>query len=659
MAAPSTHIDLVRNRTPNSTLGPFDGKVAALVQLRGESYFITTHADYVPALLSLEQPHAVFLRSDLRYRTDNPTLWPQEWTAKHCHLAAIQKPGSCSEMQIMWWNLTPQDFVFGSAVMQGIGRLRPYKLSQFLPPVNDLVARCTQLSPTRASPLFGHLINGVLIWIEQLQMLPTTYTKMVFAVTSLQRTFLELDALYEYMTKYKRRIDNYSHRFPESTPVAPCIGAFTFVPLVAQQLWAARLPVWLLRPSHTFDSENILAEVSLLQPHHITLDALDEDAAISRAAVLTPWYWEAFKQFTNCNPPTAPVASGSCTVVAPVPPASSDVAKGSSSRPTSSQKPQPRRSHPNHQPQRYSPYSSKLPQKPAPNNASNNPGPHDKFQPLTIPEMPPFVRAWADALVQVDKSHASSAEHAALYVLPEPALLVNSERRCTFIHHWTLLSDGFLYMLSQPTPPQFLSNQEWRDILEGHLELRGHPKSRTHTCSKALEDRIRPALLTSNVSKIQGFPVPPGQIPPYSLQQIHEIVWQVAETNFRFEFAALDRLASGQDRLEDVKRCFAGGMFVGVPLELSKKGWAAIAMEDRERYIIRTAKLMLGWTTRARLPAVIRAAENKNNWLSSELQALEIAVCCHYTQAFWEYLGRAAVIPMCLDHDIEKEDGEL
>jgi hypothetical protein len=28
-------------------------------------------------------------------------------------------------------------------------------------------------------------------------------------------------------------------------------------------------------------------------------------------------------------------------------------------------------------------------------------------------------------------------------------------------------------------------------------------------------------------------------------------------------------------------------------------------------------------------------------------------------QAFWEYFGRAAVLPMRLDHELEKEDGEI
>ncbi|KAF8197831.1 hypothetical protein K438DRAFT_1824718 [Mycena galopus ATCC 62051] len=549
--------------------------------------------------------------------------------------------------------------IVGSAITRGVGRLRSNKLSQFLPPVNDLVGRCTNLkgASSQFNPLFGQLINSMLAWIEQLQTLPTTYKDMVFYVTSLQRTFLELEALYEYTTKYKPRVDNYyAARVPASTPVAKCVGAFTTNPVIAQQLWVANLPVWFIRPTHIFAEENILATVPLVEPISIALDALDEGAypvmysrdstvekmvAISRGAVLDPWYRQAFNGFTRLSSAT-PIASRSRP----------DITQSGGSRPsTLVQKSQERRSQPNKQRQCSAPciYAEYIQE----TRPKHEPTPQrDKFCPLAIPEMPPTIAAWANALMGVDRSVRSSAKYGAPYVLPEPALLVHSERRAMFLHHWNLLADGFLFMLGQPMPPQFLSGQEWRDVLEGLLTPRGIEGS-------PLADRIRPALEASNVTAIEGLPVPSTEVPKYNLERTRETVWKVAETNFRFEFAALDRLASGMDRLDEVKRCFASGMLVGVPLELSKRGWAATAMQDRERYIIRTARLMLGWNTTSPLPPVIHNVATKTHWSPSDMQALEFAVCQHYTQSFWELLGCAAVIPMRLDHHIEKEDGEL
>ncbi|KAF8197199.1 hypothetical protein K438DRAFT_1824855 [Mycena galopus ATCC 62051] len=641
------NIDLLRNRAPGAALGPFDGKVAALAQLGPEHYFITTHADYVPALTSLQRPQALFLRSDTRYGTDDPTLWPQEFSAQYCHLAAIPKRGSRPELEVMWWDPSPEYFVVGSAITRGVGCLRSNKLSQFLPPVNDLVDRCTNLKGTSSqfNPLFGQLINSMLAWIEQLQTLPTTYKDMVFYVTSLQRTFLELEALYKYTTKYKPCMDNYyAARVPASTPVAKCVRAFTTNPVIAQQLWVANLPVWFIRPTHIFAEENILTTVPLVEPISIALDALDEGAypvmysgdstvekmvAISRGAMLDPWYRQAFNGFTRSSSAT-PIASRSRP----------DITQSGGSRPsTLVQKPQERRSQSNKQRQCSAPYSKPPPKpamqniykKPAPN--TNQPPQRDKFCPLAIPEMPPTIAAWANALMGVDRSVRSSAKHGAPYVLPEPALLGHSERRAMFLHHWNLLADGFLFMLGQPMLPQFLSGQEWRDVLEGLLMPRGIEGSRTNTRSKALADRIQPALEASNITAIEGLPIPSTEVPKYNLERTHETVWKVAETNFRFEFAALDRLASGMDRLDEVKRCFAGGML--------------------------NARLMLCWNTTSPLPPVIRNVATKTHWSPSDMQALEVAVCQHYTQSFWELLGRAAVIPMRLDHHIEKEDGEL
>lgn len=267
----------------------------------------------------------------------------------------------------------------------------------------------------------------------------------------------------------------------------------------------------------------------------------------------------------------------------------------------------------------------------------------------------------ANALARVNRSIIPYTSNDAdkKYVLPEPALLVNTtpERRRKFLHHWTLLADGFIYTLTQQ--PQLLRPQEWRDILEGLMTERGVHGSKTQRRSKKLQDCIRPALEASNVSDIEGFPVPVESLPEFSLAQIREIVWRVAETSFRFELCALDKRASGKNRLDDVKTCFAGHMLVGVPLEMSQRGWAASMLEECHRYVVRTAVLMLDWTTKSPRPHIIDRIAERRQWTVDNMQALEIAVCCYYTQAFWEYFGRAAVIPMRLDHDIGKEEGEL
>jgi hypothetical protein len=287
----------------------------------------------------------------------------------------------------------------------------------------------------------------------------------------------------------------------------------------------------------------------------------------------------------------------------------------------------------------------------------------DKFVLLTTEEMPRPIAAWADALAKVDQQVApmNSDPSSRRYVLPEPAMLVNTSyqgRHNKFLQHWSLVSDGFIYMLTQPEHTQLLSMQEWRDILEGRMTERGPANSKTFQRSSKMAGRIGPALAACNISiaNLEGFPAPTDSEPDFNVYQTREIVWQVAEVSFRFEFSVLDKRASGKLRLDAVKNCFAGHMMVTVPLEFSKQGWAATSIEERHRYIGRMATLMLDWRSESRLPDIIRRISYSSTWSPGDMQLLENAVCRYYTQSFWEHFGRAAVVPMHLDHDLPAKD---
>ncbi|KAJ6595442.1 hypothetical protein B0H10DRAFT_2328547 [Mycena sp. CBHHK59/15] len=653
-------IDFLRNRDPKTVPGPFDGKVGAFAEIGGRHYFITSNADYVPGLPSLELPHAVFLRLDMRYGTDDPALWPQQFTQRYCHMPAIAQRGARPELQVMWWNPSVDEFEVGSAVTRGLGRLKYSYVSKFLPPINKLIEQCKALrnsSPKLVLPLFGELIQHILIWIEQLQTLPTTFSKMLF-VTSLQHVFLELNALYNYMTIYKPRIDNYLASAPAGTAVAQCVGVFTTVPTVAQQLWAARLPFWFLRPVEVFDSENIWTVVALRNPmfglsdpnaHGVGAPPVlytgnsteHKIAAINHVAAHTPWYYDPFE--TTFEPADTRSRSPS--------PDSVSVAS-TSWHPVAAANIQ----------QQQQPYPTNSPAKKAPKPKGPAKIERDKFSALQIPEMPPSIACMADSLALVDRGVVPSTSNLGdkRYVLPKPTLLVNtSPLRCRkFLQHWKLLVDGFIYMLTQHHP-LILSSQEWRDILEGLLTKRGKPGSRTYRQSEKLENVLCPALDAFDVGSFELFPVPNEELPEFSLEMIQEIVWEVAETSFRFEFCTLDRRASGKDRLNEVKGCFTGHMLVGVPLAMSKCGWASTMLEERHRYAGQTAILMLDWTTKSPRPDIIRRVSERLPWSPSQMQELETAVCRYYTQAFWEYFGCPAIVPLRLDHAMEKEDGQL
>lgn len=133
----------------------------------------------------------------------------------------------------------------GSAVTRELGRLPPRRITPLLNVANAVIEQCTKLreaSNVPLNPLFGELIQHILMWFEQLQTLPTTFTKMLFALTSLQREVLELDALFQYLTIYKPRMSNYLAPAASVPGVAQFVGAFTTLPMIAQQLWSAGVP---------------------------------------------------------------------------------------------------------------------------------------------------------------------------------------------------------------------------------------------------------------------------------------------------------------------------------------------------------------------------------------------------------------------------------
>jgi hypothetical protein len=125
------------------------------------------------------------------------------------------------------------------------------------------------------------------------------------------------------------------------------------------------------------------------------------------------------------------------------------------------------------------------------------------------------------------------------------------------------------------------------------------------------------------------------------------MLWAVAETNFRFEFLALDRRASQLNRPDACRECFVGGMLMGMPVEYAKQGLASTSIATRHPFFLRIARLMGDWSPRPRAGAIAQAQGN-HQWDKTEMLELEEAVAKHYTQMFFELFGCVAVVPMRL-----------
>jgi hypothetical protein len=133
-----------------------------------------------------------------------------------------------------------------------------------------------------------------------------------------------------------------------------------------------------------------------------------------------------------------------------------------------------------------------------------------------------------------------------------------------------------------------------------------------------------------------------------------EVLWELAELNFRFELAALDGRMSGSmvsDRNHLVVTCFPDAAETGslliVKLECANQGLGSSDWQQKSRYLLALKHLMMGWTS-CTLPEIIK--EEKIVWKAAELDRLEEAITKLYSQEFYDRFRRAPIVPRHLSH---------
>ncbi|KAJ7728740.1 hypothetical protein B0H16DRAFT_1697357 [Mycena metata] len=557
----------------------------------------------------------------------------------------------------MWWDPQRSDFIcpdMGKTLIHGLGRLKFSKLGDLLKAciaADDKYTEYTKLiAPDKPHPLFFSLAAQMNTSLERLKTLPLPWTTMVSVVTHLQRAYLEFVALLKYMKVYKPRMETACSTPPSS--LEPCVGAFISDALVAQRFHAAGLAYWLIRETFAFRDENILEIVELTEPIGLLeLEPLEgfvpihtgpgtfaKIEAMRAARRSGPLYSDPFELSGSSVAATSSAgaaASSSSTAASLSAVAGSSGGSRAGGRGTGGA--QGAKKDNRHQP--YGPPRS-------PNKAeATDKGGRNKYQLLRCTEMPASVTVFERGLAEVDTTRTVKAPGVGgRYVFPEPALLVSSsdyERRQLMLHHYELLQDTLFFRLGESGEQRTISTQQWRDILTGKVAPRGRGK--TGERSVQIASILAPTLKACGLDGYRDFPATCGSFAPIPINRAKEILWGIAESNFRFEFLGLDCRASGM--------CFAGDMVMGMPLEEGKRGLATLTSAERHQYFLRIAKLMEAWTPSPSGIIMQANTVGAHEWDSSKRDDLELAVGRHYTQTFFDYFGRAAVIPMRLEHE--------
>ena len=235
--------------------------------LDGQSYITTANADYIP--LPPFGERQVNLRADSRYGDDDPTQWPQPYLAFHSHFAAIPRPNTLSEHLIIWWTPHIGDYSIspGRGPVAGLGKLCQPRYNELRTSVMFLEGRATKyqqsISPERKSPSIQPALKWIQQVLAQLHSVQMSFRHIQFVVRDLQRVWLDVWAILDYMEIYKPRMDGVA--LP-GLGVADTIGCFTINIRVAQDMFLAGLPCWLIRQSDTFNDEKIFAIGEIVHP---------------------------------------------------------------------------------------------------------------------------------------------------------------------------------------------------------------------------------------------------------------------------------------------------------------------------------------------------------------------------------------------------------
>jgi hypothetical protein len=285
--------------------------------------------------------------------------------------------------------------------------------------------------------------------------------------------------------------------------------------------------------------------------------------------------------------------------------------------------------------------------------------------------MPPCLDVWRRALRNVKQgSTIKSSDNNGRYAFPEPGIIAsgeNDERRNLYLTIWDALHPLLVYRMSVDLNGiKLLSNQQWR-LLLGRREPQENTRSGKLRAS--VTDLLTPDSAELGIDLSAIYKIPPRE---YSDQDARQLLWQLSELSFRFELLMLDRRATAataqrfdpenereREKLTsplirelDVLKCFpfdaSEPRHLGfVTMEHARKGIASSRIQDRLPYLHALRHVMLWWDGYAqehlaRLPMYTPDA------IEQDLEHYESAIAHFYTQSFYRFFGRAAVVPMYL-----------
>ncbi|KAK0475390.1 hypothetical protein IW261DRAFT_1422225 [Armillaria novae-zelandiae] len=138
-------------------------------------------------------------------------------------------------------------------------------------------------------------------------------------------------------------------------------------------------------------------------------------------------------------------------------------------------------------------------------------------------------------------------------------------------------------------------------------------------------------------------------------EECQEILWELAEVNFHCEFKALHRRAIGPNVQNlPIMRCFPDGDHLPGQLDIgaANYGLADPLWLRRAPYIFAMKKAMQTWED---MPPSLLSEVRMAGWTEKGFLLVEKTVANYYCDTFWQYFGRAPVLPWQLLHQTSED----
>ena len=160
--------------------------------------------------------------ADSFYADDDPILWPQPDNVYNCHHSAIPMLQLLSTHLIIWWEPMHDHFIplrDPASPIRGLGKLSDSKFGELKSSVTILLSQVqvfmSDLSKSQPPPTLGPMVKIIEHGLIHLGSVCTNFHQMEFGMRDVQRCWLDVRAMLDYMKMYKPQMD--SPRFAAGT----------------------------------------------------------------------------------------------------------------------------------------------------------------------------------------------------------------------------------------------------------------------------------------------------------------------------------------------------------------------------------------------------------------------------------------------------------